>query len=851
MKDKRLLILNKPELMKEWHTTKNKSVLLSEITVGSSKKVWWLCEKGHEWEAIVFNRSKGKGCPFCAGQKVCADNCLANVNPKLALEWNYIKNDMLKPSDVTCGTNRKVWWKCKAGHEWEAAISDRNNGTGCPYCSGRYASEENNLANRNPTLANEWHTSKNGELTPKDFTPNSAKKVWWKCEKGHEWQATIDNRSKGSNCPYCNGKKVCTDNSLVAINSQLAQEWHPTKNGTLSAFDVTIKSNKTIWWKCGKGHEWKATVNSRSSGRGCPYCAGRYASKANNLEILNPDLAKEWHPHKNESLMPADITSSSGKKVWWKCENGHVWQDTVNHRKNGRGCPFCSKKRVTRNNSLANVNIKISQEWHPTKNGSLKPIDVTCGSHKRVWWICEEGHEWKTTIKDRNDGSSCPYCSGRYASEKNNLEVLRPDLAKEWHPFKNRNLAPTEFTLRSNKKVWWECKNGHEWQATVNNRSSGTGCPYCSGKKVCASNSLASINPQLAKEWHPSKNGALTPQDVTISSGKSVWWKCEKGHEWKARIYSRSNGIGCPQCSSWRRTSFPEQAIFYCLKRIFKSTVNRCKIVGKKGVEVDVFIHELNLAIEYDGLWYHSKKTSVVRDEKKNKLLFERKVNLIRIREDGLPDIDAFDSIVFIRENPNSDQSLENVIINVIEYIQDKYDLDNFTFNLIEKVKKISLKEEKNGIYDLMKFSERENSLFIVNPELAKEWHPTKNGDLTPNLVFGSAGLNVWWRCEKGHEWKATINNRAKGRGCPFCAGKKACEDNCLANVNPKLASQWHKENNGCLTPLDVTFGTGKKVWWICEKGHEWKATVASRSNGNGCPLCFQEKRRNKTSNGL
>ena len=209
-KDKKYLIDN-PTLMAEWNWEKNNELDLDPktLTCGSEKKVWWKCSKGHEWQAIIYSRNNGNGCPYCSGNKILIGyNDLATTNPKLASEWNYDKNDYLKPEDFTANSEKKVWWKCDKGHVWQATIASRNSGKGCPYCSGRYAVQgKSDLLTLNPKLASEWNYEKNGELKPEDFMPNSNKKVWWKCSKGHEWQAQIKSRNYGSGCPYCSGRK--------------------------------------------------------------------------------------------------------------------------------------------------------------------------------------------------------------------------------------------------------------------------------------------------------------------------------------------------------------------------------------------------------------------------------------------------------------------------------------------------------------------------------------------------------------------------------------------------------------------------------------------------------------------
>ena len=146
-----------------------------------------------------------------------------------------------------------------------------------------------------PGLATQWHPTKNGNLLVSDVFPNASLKVWWQCENGHEWQSTINSR-KNEICPFCAGKRACPDNNLLARNPSLAAQWHPTKNGELTPLDVLPKSNKKVWWVCGNGHEWQATITSRTSGSGCPYCGGKKTNGANCLETINPSLAKEWHP---------------------------------------------------------------------------------------------------------------------------------------------------------------------------------------------------------------------------------------------------------------------------------------------------------------------------------------------------------------------------------------------------------------------------------------------------------------------------------------------------------------------------------------------------------------------------
>ncbi|MBO5020338.1 MAG: zinc-ribbon domain-containing protein, partial [Clostridia bacterium] len=279
-----------------------------------------------------------------------------------------------------------------------------------------YTEKEKSILFSNPQVATEWNYEKNGNLKPEHFVANSNKKVWWRCSKGHEWEASIFSRNQGHGCPYCSNIKVLKGyNDLQTINPTLAKEWNQEKNNGLTPMAVMPNSGKKVWWKCSKGHEWQAIIAHRNRGSGCPYCSGRYTVKGeSDLQTVNPTLAKEWNYERNNELTPKDVTSSSNKKVWWKCSKGHEWQAVIAHRNKGSGCPYCSSKKVLiGENDLQTINPTIVKEWHYEKNKELTPMDVMPNSNKKVWWQCSEGHEWQARIASRNKGSGCPYCSGR------------------------------------------------------------------------------------------------------------------------------------------------------------------------------------------------------------------------------------------------------------------------------------------------------------------------------------------------------------------------------------------------------------------------------------------------------
>ena len=295
-------------------------------------------------------------------------------------------------------------------------------------------------------------------------------------------------------------------------------------------------TGKKLSWKCAKGHQWTVSGNSRvAQNSGCPVCSNQKTiSGINDLLTLNPEVAAEA-----DGWDPTVINSGSNKKMSWKCASGHKWSVAVSNRTgtDGSGCAVCSGRKILSGfNDLASLHPELAAEadgWDPTT--------VTAGSNRNISWVCSNGHKWLAHIASRSDGTGCPYCSGKKVLVGfNDLATINPELAAEADGW-----DPTTVTAGSNRNISWVCSNGHKWLAHIASRSDGTGCPYCSGKKVLVGfNDLATINPELAAEadgWDPTT--------VTAGSGLKKQWKCINGHTWSAVIGSREKR-GCPTCAT-------------------------------------------------------------------------------------------------------------------------------------------------------------------------------------------------------------------------------------------------------------------------------------------------------------
>jgi hypothetical protein len=431
----------------------------SQLTKGSLKKYSWKCPLGHVYISSVAHRTRGGGCGVCSGSQILLGvNDLSSRFPEIALEA-----DGWDPTTVSFGSNKKVKWKCKSGHKWIASINNRSSKKHqCPLCSGRIPIVGiNDLSTTHPEIALEadgWD--------PTTVSFGSNKKVKWKCKNGHKWSQKVIQRQV-SECPTCHirHKSIAVGkNDLLTTNPEIAAQadgWDPTT--------ITAGSGKKFKWKCSQGHVWIASVGKRTSKdpRNCPICSNQKILVGyNDLKTTHPEIAKAavgWDTEK-------EVAGTNRKKLW-KCKFGHEYISSVNSVVNGAECLVCSNLVVQKGvNDLSTTDPKIALQangWDPTS--------VHIGSHKKMAWKCQLGHEWFAQIKSRK-ANGCPVCGNRVVvSGFNDLASVFPELAREADGW-----DPTKFAFATTKKMKWKCLEGHKWSSTIKNRSQlKRGCPSC------------------------------------------------------------------------------------------------------------------------------------------------------------------------------------------------------------------------------------------------------------------------------------------------------------------------------------------------------------------------------------
>ena len=501
----------------------------------------------------------------------------------------------------------------------------------------------------------------------------------------------------------------------------------------------------------------------------------------NDLQSQYPDIAAEWDFDENFPKTPSNIAYSCNTKYKWICPQGHKYDASPNSRTNKKsGCKYCSNKAVLVGfNDLPTTHPEIASEWDYTLNGDAKPEDYVAGSDKSFYWICNNGHEsYKSLIKDRANGRSCRLCGYKRSGDAKRKTIIQRE------------------------------------------------------------GSLLDHYPELAEEWDYQLN-TKGPHEYTCHSNEKVMWVCSWCHQkWPAKVNARvSEGSGCPYCNNKSKTSFPEQALLFYIRKLFDDAVGHYTDIFSSKMSLDIYIPSLLTAIEYDGTYWHDNKKNI-HDKTKYEYCKEHNIYLIRVREAQPLENEEYCDLTIIRNDYASMDSLNDVIIKTI-------------LHLATVCLDVDCERDKGEIKNQYIATLQRNSLQAKFPQIASEWNVFRNGGLTPDKVSAGSGEKYWWTCsECGYEYQKRINERTvRNSGCKKCSSRKKAEkkrtENLIVGVNdletllPDLIQQWDFSKNIGLSPQNYTCGSSEEVWWICDKCKKsWQVSIYVRASGHGCPDC-------------
>jgi hypothetical protein len=502
-------------------------------------------------------------------------------------------------------------------------------------------------------------------------------------------------------------------------------------------------------------------------------------------------------------------------------------------------------------------NIVFSEIIRDIDN-DLNIIDIstlTQSSKVPLWWRCDNNHTYKTSVYSRVRSRGCKECNKKSNWDeiiKNNqqsgkftrfVDKASQEIIDLWEKSLNDKHID-DVSAGSKTKYKWRCTNDHVWEASPKSLIRGTRCPICHRESISIRNRKISLRksgnlydarPDLREQWDPLNT--ISMEDVSPGSNTRIKWICKYGHKWEATISNRvGRGSGCPFCTN--QTSKLEIYLLVQLRSVFDNVLWREKIDGK---EVDILLKDQHIGIEVDGEYWHRNKFDA--DLAKEKYLNNTyDLTVIRVRPLELPNIGPH-NVSYTRNDKQQKVCIElfkylNRLFpankNLLEYIE--LGVSNNYDDYLEMIARLPAPVEGTSLADLY-------------PKLVNEWDYVRNKPLTPDLFSSSSNQNIFWVCNQGHSFSATIKNRTNHcSGCPICNDALRSDRANLLAINklgsisenfPMLIGYWDSQANDSLDPNQVSCSLNKMFAWRCVKGHKFMRMLRTMTKGTHCLVCL------------
>jgi hypothetical protein len=273
------------------------------------------------------------------------------------------------------------------------------------------------------------------------------------------------------------------------------------------------------------------------------------------------------------------LPKNTQTKTLWFCKKKHKWQARYADIYSGNGCPYC-----------AGSVSKTEKDYHGlAKFYCFKWVDkkLPKNIHTRTKWLCKNKHVFISRYGDIRMGTGCPYCCGRAPKIEKDYYILATKRCFRWV---GKTLPKNVAT-----KTWWECKNGHCWEATYRDIKAGNECPYCYirrvRKKIIDYHNLAKLR---NFKWL----GNILPENTNIKT----LWGCKKGHQWLSRYADIHSGYGCPYCVNMINGAKVSKVQIE-LNNLLCGSLNYSE--GKYRIDVAIMRNSQKIAVEYDCQYWH------------------------------------------------------------------------------------------------------------------------------------------------------------------------------------------------------------------------------------------------------
>ncbi|MHA1682793.1 MAG: hypothetical protein ACTSUE_17780 [Promethearchaeota archaeon] len=860
---------------------------LSKEYKNISTKIKWMCSKGHVWDAVPSSVIAGHWCPVCArniplGLDKMRDvaikrggECLSTryINAKGKLKWrcksghiffksydsiregrwcpicakygsNIIetmkkiakKRDGRCLSDTCTSPSTILEWECRNGHVWKMSPEEALARTWCKAC--KQISKK--LFSKNTIEDMKRLGKERGCTCLSNVYVNYTTALRWRCEKGHEFEATPQQaRNRKHFCPECKKSAPRSDITIKDMNVIAS------KGGGKCLSTIYTNSETKLEWECAEGHRWQASPGNVKMGHWCPECANNNRKKV----ILVIGDMEEIAKRKGGICLSSKMSSYSSP-LSWRCKRGHEWEMSPRSAKDGVWCPECKteEKRIMfteRMHEIARdhggkflspsyINSKVKYKWICGKNhtfqarpdaakkgwcpecrtkgvaGKKKTIQdmremarehggycdskMYINNNTKLDWRCEKGHKWRSIPRYIQQGSWCPECNKTTKKRTHDIEEMK-EIAKN-----HGGECLSKEYKNSSTKIKWKCANGHVFEKRPE-RARESWCSEC--LKVTKRNEKLEEFKKIARD----RGGeCLSTEFVTMHS--PLKWRCSEGHEWESRPDHIRKGSWCPKCSRKANKT--------------KYTIDDMKEIARKrkGSCLSEKFSNVNSKLKWrcsEGHEWEATPASILKGSWCLKCMQESMGYKSRDNSiEGMQDIATRRGGVCL-----SDEYI-NFITPLKWRCSEGHEWEATPAGIAGgSWCPVCAKTIKKTISDM-------NAL------------ASKKGGRCLSKKYVDRNTELEWECSKGHRWFTKPSNVIRGRWCPTCGGRREKTfDEILEIVG--------KRGGSCLSPALAPLN--QPMEFQCNIGHFFKLRKSELLQGSWCPSCGLRKEYSTSDN--
>lgn len=555
----------------------------------STDSAHFICKNcGYDWTTDIRSQAKGTGkCKCCELQLVIRKGVtdVFTLIPESKKFYDFNKNKNIDIYSIPLrDQNIMISWKCPdCGNEWDSPLSSRVRGkkdnysfSGCRICYINILKNKFTPVSSVPKLLKYWDFKKNKarNLDPNLTSAYLEEDADWHCKKcGYEWTSQIKGRMNSNiTCPFCEGTHkpvIKNKNDVLTLCPELAEIYdfyYNAKQG-INIYEEGESSKIRAHFKCPKcGNGWDSAIGKRIKKNDdgsyrlvpCSKCSnGSFRKIPYSVEF--PLLAKMYR----EDLNHIPLDSIRGKKAifdtyyYWDClECGETFDSTLNsmrasYQYSTHGCPYCSKSRLRKGESFAELHPEHMDEYDP--QNIIDPYNTFPNCKDSAKWICRDcGYHWNASFHLRHEGQGkCPICNRTLLiPDKNSFAAVYPDYSKYWADSNKRKAD--EVFYNASGYYFWHCFDcGRDYQDTIHSIiNNERGCSYCEKRlAIPGKTSLKAVYPTIANLLSPIDTHNT---DLVFPNTKTSFiWRCPNcNYDYNASAYEMINGYDCPYCNN-------------------------------------------------------------------------------------------------------------------------------------------------------------------------------------------------------------------------------------------------------------------------------------------------------------